>query len=192
MQDKIKQRNAVLFGQISQDSAVNPMDRVREKLYNENSRLPFHEARAVCRHYRRKGMIQGVMMDRKMSAKIEWAQTRDELCAAVEALGFPAELGDACAKHLGSPKAMRRKSSWTKCSRSARKSISGRKRKPRRRLTGSTTRCCITDPSTKNKKFIKTEIQTPFGFGRKESVSCRNGDIQTGCLFRKDPYGSGT
>ena len=88
---------------------MNPMDRVREKLYNENSRLPFHEVRAVvCRHYRRKGMIQGVMMDRKMSAKIEWAQTRDELCAAVEALGFPAELGDACAKHLGSPKAMRR------------------------------------------------------------------------------------
>ncbi len=108
MQDKIKQRKAVLFGQISQDSAVNPMDRVREKLYNENSRLPFHEVRAVCRHYRRKGMIQGVMMDRKMSAKIEWAQTRDELCTAVEALGFPAELGDACAKHLGSPKAMRR------------------------------------------------------------------------------------
>jgi len=33
---------------------------------------------------------------------------RDELVEAVTSLGFPKELGDAMAKNLGSPKAMRR------------------------------------------------------------------------------------
>ena len=37
-----------------------------------------------------------------------WSRTRDELVQAVESLGFPAELGEAIAKHLGSPKAMER------------------------------------------------------------------------------------
>ena len=38
----------------------------------------------------------------------EWNSTRDELVDAVVSLGFPKELGDAMAKNLGSPKAMRR------------------------------------------------------------------------------------
>jgi hypothetical protein len=37
-----------------------------------------------------------------------WSRTRDELVQVVEGLGFPAALGDAIAKHLGSPKAMER------------------------------------------------------------------------------------
>ena len=38
----------------------------------------------------------------------EWSRTRDELADAVASLGLPKELGDAMAKNLGSPKAMRR------------------------------------------------------------------------------------
>ena len=38
----------------------------------------------------------------------EWTRTRDELVKTVSALGFPEELGDAIARNLGSPKAMRR------------------------------------------------------------------------------------
>ena len=38
----------------------------------------------------------------------EWSRTRDELIDAVTFLGFPKELGDAMARNLGSPKAMRR------------------------------------------------------------------------------------
>lgn len=38
----------------------------------------------------------------------QWIRTRDELIDAVEALGFPKELGYEAAKNLGSPKAMRR------------------------------------------------------------------------------------
>ena len=38
----------------------------------------------------------------------EWAFARDDLVRAVTELGFPAELGDAVARHLGSPKAMER------------------------------------------------------------------------------------
>ena len=37
-----------------------------------------------------------------------WTETRDELVRSVEQLGFPAQLGEAVAKHLGSPKAMER------------------------------------------------------------------------------------
>ena len=37
-----------------------------------------------------------------------WARTRDELVREIENLGFPAELGEAIARHLGSPKAMER------------------------------------------------------------------------------------
>ncbi len=37
-----------------------------------------------------------------------WSRTRDELVRAVESLGFPGELGEAIASHLGSPKAMER------------------------------------------------------------------------------------
>ena len=37
-----------------------------------------------------------------------WARTKEELVQAVVNLGFSAELGEAIAKHLGSPKAMER------------------------------------------------------------------------------------
>jgi len=38
----------------------------------------------------------------------EWVRARDALVRTLEALGFPAELGEAAARHLGSPKAMDR------------------------------------------------------------------------------------
>ena len=38
----------------------------------------------------------------------EWSFARDDLVCAITELGFPAELGDAVAWHLGSPKAMDR------------------------------------------------------------------------------------
>ncbi|MBQ9063746.1 MAG: hypothetical protein IJ121_13165 [Eubacterium sp.] len=42
----------------------------------------------------------------------QWSRARDELVQAVEALGFPAELGELIAKHLGSPRAMERMISY--------------------------------------------------------------------------------
>ena len=42
----------------------------------------------------------------------QWSRTRDDLVRAIESLGFPAELGEAIAKHLGSPKAMERMISY--------------------------------------------------------------------------------
>ena len=41
-----------------------------------------------------------------------WSGTKDKLVRSVEQLGFPAELGEAIAKHLGSPKAMERMISY--------------------------------------------------------------------------------
>ena len=41
-----------------------------------------------------------------------WAQARDNLVAAVVSLGFPAELGEATARHLGSPKAIERMTAY--------------------------------------------------------------------------------
>lgn len=41
-----------------------------------------------------------------------WVRTKDELVRSVERLGFPAELGVAVAKHLGSPKSMERMISY--------------------------------------------------------------------------------
>ena len=41
-----------------------------------------------------------------------WSGTRDRLVAAVTALGFPAELGEAAARHIGSPKGMERMISY--------------------------------------------------------------------------------
>lgn len=38
----------------------------------------------------------------------EWSIARDALVSAIVNLGFPAELGEAVARHLGSPKAMER------------------------------------------------------------------------------------
>ena len=42
----------------------------------------------------------------------EWAIARDELIYAIISLGFPEELGNEVVKNLGSPKAMRRMSSY--------------------------------------------------------------------------------
>ena len=41
-----------------------------------------------------------------------WIRTKDKLVRSVEQLGFPGELGEAMAKHLGSPKAMERMISY--------------------------------------------------------------------------------
>ena len=41
-----------------------------------------------------------------------WSRTRDELVRTIEELGFPGELGEAIARHLGSPKAMERMISY--------------------------------------------------------------------------------
>ncbi|MCR5566517.1 MAG: hypothetical protein K6F61_06665 [Clostridiales bacterium] len=41
-----------------------------------------------------------------------WAQARDRLAAAVEALGWPTEFADLLAKQLGSPKAIDRLASY--------------------------------------------------------------------------------
>lgn len=44
--------------------------------------------------------------------QVLWAQARDNLVAAVVSLGFPAELGEASARHLGSPKAIVRMTAY--------------------------------------------------------------------------------
>ena len=44
--------------------------------------------------------------------RIIWTRARDELAAALDSLGFPAELGDAIAGHLGSPKAIDRMTAY--------------------------------------------------------------------------------
>ena len=41
-----------------------------------------------------------------------WSSVRDELKAAVTKLGFPAELGDMIASHIGSPKGILRMISY--------------------------------------------------------------------------------
>jgi len=46
------------------------------------------------------------------STREQWTRSRDALVGAVTGLGFPAELGDAAAKHLGSPKAMDRMTAY--------------------------------------------------------------------------------
>ena len=38
----------------------------------------------------------------------DWTRSRDALVRTLEALGFPAKLGEAAARHLGSPKAIDR------------------------------------------------------------------------------------
>ena len=43
---------------------------------------------------------------------MNWNRTRNELVRNIESLGFPAELGEAVARHLGSPKAMERMISY--------------------------------------------------------------------------------
>ncbi len=47
-------------------------------------------------------------MFRERDPREVWSRARDELVSIVAELGFTAELGDAVARHLGSPKAIRR------------------------------------------------------------------------------------
>ena len=47
----------------------------------------------------------------------DWTQARDKLISAITNLGFPAELGDAIAKHLGSPKAILRMTAYLHCTK---------------------------------------------------------------------------
>ena len=47
-----------------------------------------------------------------MNSKEEWARTRDRLVISLQTLGYPAELGDMIAKHIGSPKGMERMISY--------------------------------------------------------------------------------
>ncbi len=47
-----------------------------------------------------------------MADRSEWVRARNELVEAVVSLGFPEELGNDIAKHLGSPKAMGRMVSY--------------------------------------------------------------------------------
>ena len=99
-----------------------------------------------------------------------WSRTRDELVQVIESLGFQASLGEAIAKHLGSPKAMERMiaylnyvkprseelvvnemlaqgkaPSFQSAARSAVKSMHGVRRKPAKKRTPGIMKCCITD-----------------------------------------------
>ncbi|MBR5091511.1 MAG: hypothetical protein IK093_18975 [Ruminiclostridium sp.] len=47
-----------------------------------------------------------------MDNNLQWINSRDELVSALEALGYPAELGDAIAKHIGYPKGIERMISY--------------------------------------------------------------------------------
>ena len=42
----------------------------------------------------------------------QWNMSRDNLVSVIAELGFPAELGDAIARHLGSPKAIDRMAAY--------------------------------------------------------------------------------
>ena len=51
-------------------------------------------------------------MDERTEKQAAWSRTKQDLVRAVESLGFSAELGEAIAAHLGSPKAMERMISY--------------------------------------------------------------------------------
>ena len=57
-------------------------------------------------------MELGEVREASEKKRILWAQARDDLVAAVVSLGFPAELGEAAARHLGSPKAIERMTAY--------------------------------------------------------------------------------
>ena len=44
--------------------------------------------------------------------RILWEQSRDALVSVIVSLGFPAELGEMIARHLGSPKAIDRMTAY--------------------------------------------------------------------------------
>lgn len=49
-----------------------------------------------------------------MDSKVLWSRARDELISALTELGYPEELGDAIAKHIGYPKGIERMISYLK------------------------------------------------------------------------------
>ena len=49
-----------------------------------------------------------------MDNNLLWSRARDELVSALTTLGYPAELGDAIAKHIGYPKGIERMISYLK------------------------------------------------------------------------------
>ncbi len=48
----------------------------------------------------------------KQESQRIWARARDDLVRSIESLGFPKELGEAIAQHLGSPKAIERMTAY--------------------------------------------------------------------------------
>lgn len=56
------------------------------------------------------GRFGGSMMMNE-AARI-WGQSKEDLVRTIVSLGFPAELGDAIARHLGSPKAIDRMTAY--------------------------------------------------------------------------------
>lgn len=49
-----------------------------------------------------------------MDNQTQWSRARDELVSALTALGYPAELGDTVARHIGYPKGIERMISYLK------------------------------------------------------------------------------
>ena len=47
-----------------------------------------------------------------MNSNYEWEYSRNTLVREIETLGFPAELGELIARHLGSPKAIERMAAY--------------------------------------------------------------------------------
>lgn len=54
-----------------------------------------------------------------MDNRVLWSRARDELVAELTALGYPAELGDAVARHIGYPKGIERMISYLRYVRPA-------------------------------------------------------------------------
>ena len=52
-------------------------------------------------------------------SRILWEQSRDALVSIIVSLGFPAELGEMIARHLGSPKAIDRMTAYLQYERPA-------------------------------------------------------------------------
>ena len=48
-------------------------------------------------------------------AAMIWTRSKEKLVRTVVSLGFPEELGDAAARHLGSPKAIDRMTAYLNC-----------------------------------------------------------------------------
>ena len=72
----------------------------------------FHLSRKTPKLQFRRRIVRSDKMIEVLSNQKLWANTKDELVRSIEQLGFHVELGEAIAKHLGSPKAMERMISY--------------------------------------------------------------------------------